>query len=83
MPVCPLTHTWRLEPTGVPRAAAIPLRDPRARSHRSDAGNLLARAACGYRPAFRPWLMSVDLYLSSLVSQSGVVQGTHLIPPRG
>lgn len=27
--------------------------------------------------------MSVDLYLPSLVSWSGVVQGTHLISPRG
>lgn len=37
--------------------------EPKARSHRSDAGNLLARPGCGYHPIFRAWLMmSVDLY---------------------
>lgn len=41
--------------------------EPKARSHRSDAGNLLARPGCGYHPIFRAWMMmSVDLYYRSL-----------------
>lgn len=57
--------------------------EPMARSHRSEAGNLLTRVACGYRPGLGPRLMSVDLYLPFLVSWLGMVQSTHLISPRG